>query len=256
MHLLYLDDSGSINNQNEEYFVLGGICVPETSVRWLTYQLEKTASEVDPANPRQVEFHASEIFSGRIEPWDRFPKKSDRIEIIKKMLRVLDHAYPGIVIFACAIHKRSFPADDPFMKAFEDLSSRFNMYLQRNPLLNDCGNKGLIILDRSSHENILQNLATTFREQGNRWGDYLKNICEVPLFIDSKASRIIQLADHISYAVFRRYNAGDLTYFNCIEGRFDQNEGVIHGLAHWQTYTPRCTCPACITRRSKESLAL
>jgi hypothetical protein len=164
------------------------------------------------------------------------------------MLRVLDHAYPGIVIFAGAIHKKSFPSDDPFMKAFEDLSSRFDMFLQRN-LANDYGQKGLIILDKSSHENILQNLATTFRERGNRWGNYLRNICEVPLFIDSKASRIIQLADHISYAVFRRYNAGDLTYFNCIEGRFDQNDGIIHGLTHWQTYNPRCTCPACITRR-------
>jgi hypothetical protein len=246
MYLLYLDDSGSVNNKSENYFVLGGVCIPENSVRWLTYQLEKVATEVDKQNPRQIEFHASETFSGRDTPWNKFPK-NERIEIIKNVLSVLNHAYQDVVTFACAIHKESYPADDPFMKAFEDISSRFDMYLQR--VSTEYGHKGLIVLDKSSHESILQNLAATFREQGNRWGSYLKNICEVPLFVDSKASRIIQLADHVSYATFRRYNAGDLTYFNCIEGRFDQHNNIIHGLSHWQTYNPRCTCPACITRR-------
>ncbi len=34
MHLLYLDDSGSVNNLNEDYLVLGGVAVPENSVRF------------------------------------------------------------------------------------------------------------------------------------------------------------------------------------------------------------------------------
>ncbi len=246
MYLLYLDDSGSVNNKDEKYFVLGGGCVPENSVRWLTYQLEKVAKEIDEENSRQIEFHASEIFGGRNAPWNKF-SKNERVEIIKKVLSVLEHAYQDVVTFACAVHKELFSADNPFMKAFEDASSRFDMYLQR--VSADYGHKGLIVLDKSSHESILQNLATTFREQGNRWGSYLRNICEVPLFVDSKASRIIQRADHISYSVFRRYNAGDLNYFNCIEGRFDQHDGIIHGPAHWQIYNSRCTCPACITCR-------
>ncbi|HOT90229.1 MAG TPA: hypothetical protein PLJ78_01105 [Anaerolineae bacterium] len=119
MHLLYLDDSGSVLNRDEQYFVLGGVCVPETSVRWLSHKLDEIACEIDPQTPTQVEFHAATI-----------------------------------------------------------------------------------------------------------------------------------LADHIAYAVFRRYNANDLTYFNCIEGRFYQDGGVMHGLAHRQTYNDRCTCPACLTRRN------
>ena len=62
MHLLYLDDSGSPQNTNETYFVLGGISVPETSLRWLAYQLEEIANKLCPDNPAQVEFHAAEIF--------------------------------------------------------------------------------------------------------------------------------------------------------------------------------------------------
>ncbi len=40
MFLLYVDDSGSIPNPKEEYFVLGGICVPERSIHWLSSQLD------------------------------------------------------------------------------------------------------------------------------------------------------------------------------------------------------------------------
>ena len=36
MHLLYLDDSGSAGNQNEEYFVLGGLSVFEAQAHWFS----------------------------------------------------------------------------------------------------------------------------------------------------------------------------------------------------------------------------
>ncbi|MFZ1888798.1 MAG: DUF3800 domain-containing protein [Candidatus Binataceae bacterium] len=71
MHLLYLDDSGSANNKNEEYLVLGGVSLFEPQVNWLTQQLDVLAESIDPKNPQDVEFHASEIFSGRVAPWNK-----------------------------------------------------------------------------------------------------------------------------------------------------------------------------------------
>jgi len=247
MFLLYLDDSGSVPNLTEEYYVLGGVCLPENSLRWLSHQLEQLAQRVFPTAPRSVEFHASEIFGGRGSIWESF-NKPQRIQVIKDVLNILDQAHSEIRVFACAVHKRSYPNDDPVEKAFEDLSSRFDLYLRRLST-DEISQRGLIVLDTSSYENSLQSLANRFRQEGNRWGNQLRTLCEVPLFVDSQASRIVQLADHIAYAVFRRYNANDLTYFNCIESRFDQSEGVIHGLSHHQTYNRNCTCPACITRR-------
>jgi len=251
VYILYLDDFGSVANPAEDYFVLGGVCVPETSIRWLSHQVECIAQEVAPADPGVVEFHASEIFGGRDGVWKTIPAKVDRIAIIKRVLKVLDNAYADVVIFACAVHKRSFPAQDPVQMAFEDLSSRFDLFLRRKAASGESSPKGLIVVDKSSYESSLQNLTAVFRREGNKWGSYLKSICEVPMFVDSSASRNIQLADHIAYAVFRRYNAGDLTYYDCIEGRFDQDptSGVIHGLVHRQLYKRNCTCPACITRR-------
>ena len=67
------------------------------------------------------------------------------------------------------------------------------------------------------------------------------------MFLDSKSSRLIQLADHIVYATFRRYQADDLTYFNVIQDIYDSDGDTIHGLSHKQHYM-RCTCPACLRK--------
>ena len=133
--------------------------------------------------------------------------------------------------------------------AFEDLCSRFDLYLNRIYHETTVSHKGIIVFDKSAYEGSLQKLSMEFRQTGTRWRN-IRNIREVPFFVDSRASRLIQFADHVAYAVFRRYNAGDLTYFNCIENRFDNHHGVIHGLVHKQTNNPTCTCPACITRKS------
>lgn len=255
MYLLYLDDSGSIDNPKEDYFVLGGVCVPERSMHWLSSKLEGLAAGINTKHPNRIEFHASEIFGGRKPPWDQFKTKEKRIQIIKDVLNCLKDAYPDIVTFACAVHKKSYQKQDLMEMAFEDIFSRFDQYLNR--LYHESGKKesqrGLILLDKNAHENVLQKLSLKFKQYGTRWRQKgVMNIAEVPCFIDSRASRLIQLADHIAYAVFRRYNANDLTYFNCIENRFDENQGTIHGLAHKQINNPNCTCPACITRKNNQ----
>jgi len=75
MYLLYLDESGSIANKSEDYFVVGGVCIPERSIKWLTDQMDELAAQVDSTNPGAVEFHASEIFGGRNSPWKKFKKR-------------------------------------------------------------------------------------------------------------------------------------------------------------------------------------
>jgi predicted RNA-binding protein Jag len=249
MHILYLDDSGSPINPNEEYFVLGGVSVPENSARWLSSVLEKIAIQISPENPESVELHAAEIFSGREEPWQAFKSKQQRIDIIKNVLFTLNAANKEIVVFACAVHKASYPEEDVVIHAFEEITSRFEKYLQRISEETSTQQRGILVLDKSSYETGLQNLIAQIRRKGNRWGSYMNRIVEVPLFVDSKASRIVQLADHLAYAVFRRYNANDLTYMNIIENRFDERDGVICGLAHKISTYRTCKCPACLSRR-------
>ena len=44
------------------------------------------------------------------------------------------------------------------------------------------------------------------------------------------ATRLIQLADLVAYAMFRAFEHDDHTYFDVIRHRFDYEGGVEHGL--------------------------
>jgi hypothetical protein len=110
--------------------------------------------------------------------------------------------------------------------------------------------RGLLILDENSKETALQKLSIDFRTIGTKWG-VIRSIADVPLFVDSKASRLIQMADHIAYAVYRRYNSGDTSYFDIIANKFQSSDGVLHGLAHKHKTGYTCMCVACFSRRTQ-----
>ncbi|MBI2502809.1 MAG: DUF3800 domain-containing protein [Candidatus Latescibacteria bacterium] len=247
MHLLYLDDSGSGPNKSEKHLVLGGVSVFEAQAHWVIQQMDKLAESIDPKSPHSVEFHASEIFSRRAKPWNGMTVDDAR-GVIKAVLQIIAGSYDSARAFACAIHKDSYPGRDPMELAFEDLCSRFDLYLSRLRAGGD-RQRGLLILDKSVYETSLQHMAREFRELGTRWGG-IKNLADIPFFVDSKASRLVQLADHVAYAVFRRYEAGDTQYLDIIASKFDSADGIVHGLVHKQTTNPDCMCIACMSRRS------
>ncbi len=174
--------------------------------------------------------------------------RNEKIDIIKSVLQVANKESQDTAVFACAVKKYAYDNTDPMELAFENLCSRFDLFLNRVYHKTGENHAGLIILDESSHETALQKLAMDFRVIGTKW-KVIQNILEVPLFVDSRASRAIQLADHIAYAVFRRYESKDLTYFDIIQHCFDKHDGKIHGLVHKHEAIHMCTCPYCITRQ-------
>lgn len=240
MYFLYLDDSGSVNNPDEGYFVLGGAIIPEEKLYWVNKNIDDLAAEFCPEDPFAVEFHACEIFGGRRDFWREIQDKSARIGVLQKILQVA--CREKLSLLACAVQKKFYPKEAIVSLAFEDIVSRFQSFLSKEHKETGKRTSGMIVFDKSAYEKDIQKLALRFRDQGTAFRD-VKAIQEVPLFVDSKASRSIQLADHIAYSVFRRYNANDLTYFNTIQMLFD-----MHGLSH-KTQDP-CTCPACLRRSS------
>lgn len=166
---------------------------------------------------------------------------------LKSVLNVVSASYNTTRLFACAIDKKDYPGRDPVEMAFEDLCKRFDLFLGRRKAAGD-SQRGMIILDKTTRETSLQKLSREFRKVGTQWG-VLKNIADTPFFVDSRASRLVQIADHVAYSVFRRYNAGDAQYFDLIAHRFDADDNVIHGLAHKHAERHACTCPCCLSRR-------
>ncbi|MFI5458101.1 MAG: DUF3800 domain-containing protein [Isosphaerales bacterium] len=250
MFLLYLDDSGSVDNQDEEYLVLGGICVSEHQVNDLTNAMDQLAFRFDPTDPDSVEFHASEIFSGREKPWNSVRQREERRAILKDVLRVFNATDLPACALACAVHKKSYPGRDPMEMAFTELCLWFDDFLKRRPHSGQHDEKGIIFLDESTCETSLRQIARDFRRKGLTTDDG-RHIVDGPHFVKSNTTRCVQIADHVAYAVFRHYHVQDNNYLSVVLNRFQSDGCTFQGLRHMEANIESCTCPACLTLRAR-----
>lgn len=242
MHLLYLDDSGSVGNKADSHIILAGIAVFERVPHWMSQALDVLAARVWPSDPESLEFRGADIFGGK-KHWRGVPKET-RQQTYRDALGVLA-SQPRVRLFGAAVHKATISPEDPMEYAFEQVCNRFDRMLGRLYKSGD-QQRGLIVLDESTYETSLQRLAVDFKTVGHRWGT-MRNLAEVPLFVNSKATRMIQYADLIAYALRRYFEYGDDKYVSVIEHRFDGVGGVLHGLTH---YAPKggCNCISCRQR--------
>jgi len=241
MYLLYMDDSGSSRNANDKHLILAGLCVFERQSHWLSLRLDELAKDIWPSAPEDLEFHGSHMLPGKGK-WRSFTREK-RTQIFKDALSIIANT-KDVRVFAAAVHKEAVSAADPMESAFEQTSSRFDLLLKR---LHHAGNtqRGLIVLDKSSYETSLQGLAKDFKSIGHKWG-VLNNLADVPLFVDSRATRMIQYADLIAYAFRRYYENGDSAFVSILEKKIDSEGGRLHGLVHLTPERGReCNCLAC-----------
>lgn len=245
MHILYIDDSGSVESPSDRHFVLGGVAVFE---RGLYHQIQAVDACVEAyglGDPHDIELHASPMYAGR-GFWHQVRDRKAREGMITSALATL-HNRPSIRLFAIAVDKEVVSPRDAVEIAFEELCSRFDLFLTR--IYNRRGDqqRGLIVMDKSIYERPLQMLARTFRIDGARWGHF-RNLAEVPLFVDSAASRMVQLADLVAWSTFRKYELSDGRFFDPLIPLFDADGGVLHGLVHRRRMSDHCYCPACQSR--------
>ena len=245
MHLLYLDDSGSVSNAQDRHIILAGLAVFERQPHWFSGRLDDIATRLWPDNPQGLEFRGADIFGGK-KKW-RGIQREYRIPAYREALSILGNS-TLVRLFGAAIHKAARSPEDPMEYAFEQLCNRFDRYLSRLHRANDT-QRGLIVLDESSYETSLQGLSRDFRTEGHRWGQ-LYNLADVPFFVNSRATRMIQYADMIAYALRRYYERGELTHFDLIAHRFDAVGGVVHGLVHYTPAGEACNCFSCRQRPS------
>lgn len=244
VYLLYLDGSGSVRNPAERHFVLAGVAVFERQIYHMIKSLDDFVSGLGLGPPQDIELHASVMANGRKGVWRGLTRKA-RLDTIEAGLSVLDRSHWSVEAFAVAVDKASIEPHDPVEWAFEEICNRFNLLLSRLQSRDDTPYRGLVVMDKSVYEDTLQSLATRFREQGTKWGN-LRNLAEVPMFVDSAATRLVQLADLLAWAVWRRYEYKDTRYFDAVVGRFDESHGKLHGLVHQKAPDDQCSCPACI----------
>jgi len=149
------------------------------------------------------------------------------------------------------IHKPSFPHHDPFERAYEDFFARCNGFLGRLASRGD-RHRCIAIADRSRLEPFVQRFMRSWREEGASTGAAIGPMtayAEVPLFVDSAASRLVQLADFVAHWVYRAYEAGDAGVLDRMLPAFDADGGRKHGLVHLVGRYRECQCAARMSRR-------
>jgi hypothetical protein len=255
MHILYVDDSGSVGDATQQFLVLGGVSVFERGIYHLISDADRCVESFGLGDAGDIELHATDMYGGRGRPWSTIKSRPDREALIQCSLGTLKTYHAAVRLFAIAVDKAGVSPRDPVEVAFEELCNRFNLFLQRVRNRTGDDQRGLIVMDEHKQEKPLQSLARNYRMNGARWGQF-RHLAEVPLFVDSKATRLIQLADIVAWSTFRKYEFQDGRFFDQLIPRFDQDGGVIHGLYHARgsTFEP-CYCPACMSRAQRNAAA-
>ena len=246
MYVLYCDISGNVGGSADTHIVLGGVCIREDAIYHVIKELDEIVAESDLALPQDIELHSNEILAGR-KFWRRIPPEKRR-DFLKTCLNVFSGpSRHNMRTFGIVVEKAKIEGD-PILYAYEQLVTRFNSFLRRDHESSrrrhgSFKHRGLIIFDASRYETELQGIAREYRINGTRWGQ-LPFLGEVPLFSDSKASRLIQLADLVAYGLYRRFEREDRDFLRVYAGSFDRHSHRTHGMYHL-TSNSDCDCLSC-----------
>jgi hypothetical protein len=246
MILLYIDESGSIDDPTD-HFVVGGVAVHESDARQLNRIMDRIVTRNLDPHLHSLELHAQHIRAGK-GPWGRIPTPIKN-QILSEVPRTLGRfaGSHGYGLFAVARAPQAVPTADPFERTFEELLLRFNSFLRRHDGPSGEG-LGLVVADEAKYESTLQPLVQRWRNAGTRFTS-LTRLVEVPLFVDSKVTRLTQAADFVAHGVYRHYRASDSSLLTPMLPAFDTDGAVLHGLVHLVRDYRRCSCPACVSRQ-------
>lgn len=258
MFLIYVDESGDVRNAQDKTFVLGSVAVYENQVFFLSQEFDKIQQKWFPDALDAIEFHASSILNGMGEPWHSKRKEERRDVLLDLCKAIASITSKGLSLFGIAVHKESFPGEDIVEKAFQQLCGHVDAFIEASNLeVSKEGkdkNRGLMILDSSKYGTDLDKLLLAYRIKGGTKFGRVKNFADAPTFANSDTTRLLQAADLVSYAIYRRYERADTFLLDTLLPRFQEKEGKIHGLMHLIGNWRQCSCQACISRRATSTI--
>lgn len=248
MHILFIDESGTIPPQNKSNkhlgFVLGGIIIPEDVWYPLSDDLEtlraafKVEGEIKwryfaPAKPGSCPHTLSHL-------------NATEKELLRSEIYKLVHKHQGIKIISAVVDIQQAYAfshicneNDLYCNAYEQIAKNFQLHLQESSDHSGKRTHGIIVCDHRHPQNdqylrcLHQQL---FANQKRNYQNLIENVFVEP----SHFSVGIQLADMIAGAIYRKSFSGDKRCFELLDGIFRTNalgESVGHGLISYPEIT-------------------
>lgn len=257
MYLLYLDESGT--HGGSPAYLLAGIAIHEHDVYHVQQRLETMLQAKLPDGFAAIDFelHGAEIKSPqnrkRPSPWEAFDYGL-RLDVLRGAYSSIadytpvDERYP-CVLFGAVVDRHY---RDRKQRAYEEVLHRFDEMLRRRGAEMGERQRGIVIHDETHIEANIQAWTNRWREVEGRIPGELNHIVDVPLFADSRASRCIQAADMVAFALWRYYGlpTSDTTWVDVLWDQFDSDGVRMHGLVHVtpEFRTGACGCPPCQRR--------
>jgi hypothetical protein len=145
-------------------------------------------------------------------------------------------------LFADAERKAANAGDENSIleHSFQQVVTRFHTHLVREQ-----AELGILVQDQNeTAARRLTALARKYHAKGTAYAR-MDRLVETPLFVDSKLTSMVQLADLCAYAVRRYFENGETDLFDRIYPRFDRVGVRVVGIRHY-TGRQRCDCRVCL----------
>jgi hypothetical protein len=246
MYLLYVDESGDPGPSGSHFLILGAAAIYEGKWLPLERDLRALIDRYFPVPPKPTEIHLADLRKGKKEFRSLTPARRQQLlnDFCGLALNLLS---TELVMFSVIADKPHWFAanpgktgDDLYAELFEDLSSRFDLFLRRR-YAEGAPSKGIIIADphKPSLSDALKTNHRMYQRKGHRW-DILYNLIETVFFLESNESPGLQLADLSAHALWRLVTANDISIATIIQILFDReplssriNPGKWHGVKYF-----------------------
>lgn len=170
---------------------------------------------------------------------------AERIQLLRRVAEAVG-SWTDSVLFADCVEKQALArarnaAASPFEEAFDQVVTRFHHYLARQRP----DEYGLLVQDQNDTvSERLTKLMREFHRRGTRWTARIPRLVETPLFVDSRLTSMVQVADLCSYALRRYLENGERELFDLIYPRGDCHQGHCVGIRHYRG-ARQCGCVIC-----------
>ena len=251
MHLVYVDESG------DDGFAKSGIYTKSitpspfftrTAVivhdwKWKSVVRDIRAFRIKYSIPASEEIHATEILNGRSKSYSssgkrvsltnffgqKWPNRSDRKNLLLDLCHTivsLDLSFVGVVMDKSKIDTskpnfRKIPKDF----SWEFLIERINYFLseakdKRGMIISDATGRTLEIYHRAFAKALIAS-SLHIKEF---------HFIETLLFEPSDSSDLLQVSDVVAYAIGRKFNSNDDSFFSVLEPKFVTRNGTLNGV--------------------------